>query len=362
MVKILDTGSVGIGTTNPNVKLDVTGTYGDPAISGTSQNGIFRLGGTTGNAVIDMGQNGTNGTAWIQSTDKGNLGIDYKLALNPNGGNVGIGTTNPGSLLTVAGAINSTDLLGGATTLSTDANGNIIRTPSDERLKTNIVDIAQVDALQIVLGLRGVKYEWLDKERFGDKEEIGFLAQEVDLLIPEVVRKGGEYWTLNTPNMLAVVVEAMKEMWSAIQGNQSKIADLEAENERIKARLETLEAEQDGANNSGEGNSNIVISGPFFTGGDTADTNDTATTTTTETADITATTTSEAINIASTSVEQAGVDAEEPDNSTADKENNTEPSVDTAKLEDVAVEIESESRVETELGEETTKVLALPIL
>ena len=213
-----------------------------------------------------------------------------------------------------------------------------------------------------MLGLRGVKYEWLDKERFGDKEEIGFLAQEVDLLIPEVVRKGGEYWTLNTPNMLAVVVEAMKEMWSAIQGNQSKIADLEAENERIKARLETLEAEQDGANNSGEGNSNIVISGPFFTGGDTADTNDTATTTTTETADITATTTSEAINIASTSVEQAGVDAEEPDNSTADKENNTEPSVDTAKLEDVAVEIESESKVETELGEETTKVLALPIL
>lgn len=45
---------------------------------------------------------------------------------------------------------------------------------------------------------------------------MGFIAQEVDQVVPEVIRKGGEYWSLNTPNLLAVVVEAIKEMWQKV--------------------------------------------------------------------------------------------------------------------------------------------------
>jgi hypothetical protein len=39
---------------------------------------------------------------WIQVADVGNLGVYYPLALNPNGGNVGIGTTSPNDKLTIA--------------------------------------------------------------------------------------------------------------------------------------------------------------------------------------------------------------------------------------------------------------------
>ncbi|MFN3188069.1 MAG: tail fiber domain-containing protein, partial [Candidatus Paceibacteria bacterium] len=124
-----------------------------------------------------------------------------------------------------ANIIHASNLEGGATTLSTDANGNIIRTPSDKRLKTNVTDINS--ALDTILSLRGVRYEWVDKDRFGNMTEIGFLAQEVDTVLPELVRKGGEYWTLNTPNMLAVVVEAMKEMWQSVTELSEKVAGLD---------------------------------------------------------------------------------------------------------------------------------------
>jgi hypothetical protein len=54
---------------------------------------------------------GTNGTAgWIQSAYTNNIGVGNYLALNPNGGNVGIGTTSPGALLQVQGTTTITGL------------------------------------------------------------------------------------------------------------------------------------------------------------------------------------------------------------------------------------------------------------
>jgi len=157
-------------------------------------------------------------------------------------GSVGIGTTTPTERLTVSGTIQATNLLGGAVDLSTDENGNIIRKPSDESFKTNIETLS--NALGIVLSLRGVQYEWIDKSRFGEQLEVGFIAQEVDAVLPQVVRKGGEYWSLNASNMVAVVVEALKEVWQVVQNSQTRISSLEQENEVIKQRLEQLEQEQ----------------------------------------------------------------------------------------------------------------------
>ncbi len=76
-----------------------------PATSGTTQTGgALRLRGGD-NAVLDMGLNST--TTWIQATDKLNLSYDYTLALNPNGGNVGIGTSSPQNLLALKSGTNT---------------------------------------------------------------------------------------------------------------------------------------------------------------------------------------------------------------------------------------------------------------
>jgi hypothetical protein len=95
-------GQVGIGT-SPTQKLHIDGQNGQPATSGATQNGILRIQGGSGvgfGETLDMGfhvgVSGPASYAWLQSTNTGNLGINYNLALNPNGGNVLIGTSaNP---------------------------------------------------------------------------------------------------------------------------------------------------------------------------------------------------------------------------------------------------------------------------
>ncbi len=78
-------------------KLQVLGTTGLPATSGTTQNGTLRLQLVGYGTVLDFGAEGpSTGKQWIQATNSTDLSIKYPLLLNPNGGNVSIGTTSPG--------------------------------------------------------------------------------------------------------------------------------------------------------------------------------------------------------------------------------------------------------------------------
>jgi hypothetical protein len=102
---VIDTnGNVGIGTTTPGQKLDVSSSVsGQPATSGTTQtNGGFRLQTSASNLALDAGSDGTNSAVWLQSVNKTDLSIlTGRLLLNPVGGNVGIGTAAPQSALHV---------------------------------------------------------------------------------------------------------------------------------------------------------------------------------------------------------------------------------------------------------------------
>lgn len=101
---------VGVGTTSPGATFAVRGPAGSPATSGTTQNGIFRIEQGTSDNVMDFGSIGTSPwTTWIQSANRGGLVTNNPLALNPNGGNVGIGTIDPTQALEVVGVVKVRD-------------------------------------------------------------------------------------------------------------------------------------------------------------------------------------------------------------------------------------------------------------
>jgi hypothetical protein len=111
----------GIGTTTPVNKLEVVTAKADPATSGTTANGNFRLGATAGTHVLDFGLSSSSTFSWLQARDKGGYGTNYNLVLNPNGGNLGIGTLAPNSTLTVG---NSTGAIAGEISINPAAAAN----------------------------------------------------------------------------------------------------------------------------------------------------------------------------------------------------------------------------------------------
>jgi hypothetical protein len=89
-------GNVGIGTSTPAQRLTISGTHGAPATSGSSADAVARFGSEVTNLVLDTGVQGGGGAfAWLQSRHQLDYSDNYVLALNPNGGNVGIGTSSP---------------------------------------------------------------------------------------------------------------------------------------------------------------------------------------------------------------------------------------------------------------------------
>ena len=94
----------GIGTTAPINKLEVVTSTADPANTGATTNGNLRLGPSSGVHVLDFGLSSSSTFAWLQARSKSAYGTTYNLALNPIGGNVGIGTSSPSTTLTVGNA------------------------------------------------------------------------------------------------------------------------------------------------------------------------------------------------------------------------------------------------------------------
>ena len=112
---VLKSGNVGIGTSSPTLKLDVASTnFGLPGTSGTTPVGFQRWGYTDrtwgGNEVLMGIINGGNYPAYIQCKVPTNYAQNRDLALNPQGGNVGIGTSSPDSKLHIEGSSGDNNL------------------------------------------------------------------------------------------------------------------------------------------------------------------------------------------------------------------------------------------------------------
>ena len=112
---------------------------------------------------------------------------------------------------------------------------------SDRRLKSNIQTVSS--ALSKVTELRGVTFEWIDGREKGRR--LGFVAQEVEKILPEVVNSSNDYYTMQYAPITALLVEAVKEQQLLIDQMQKTIADLKDQNQKMD-KLEAMLIEMKG--------------------------------------------------------------------------------------------------------------------
>jgi len=110
---------------------------------------------------------------------------------------------------------------------------------SDGRLKDNIEPISSSTSLTKVLQLNPVYYKWRKDivpssflKAYGEGRQIGLIAQEVEDIIPEVIKDGALYdkqWKgINYSKLTAVLIGAVKEQQEQIEELKTRITELES--------------------------------------------------------------------------------------------------------------------------------------
>ena len=232
------TFNVGIGTTSPQERLVVQGKIwvrqssifiDVPNPGGAWARGVhyFPTNQHSGNMISGFGSYGEGSDfmriyfavgdrPWIST-----LGV-YVLET----GEVGVHTLTPTHTFQVGEAGDGTDAI-----------ANAWVTFSDERFKDNIRDIH--GALEAILNLRGVEFTW---KKSGQKS-VGFIAQEVDKVLPQIVVKGKDgYLGLDYTKVIPYLVESIKELNRRIDELGGGIEPMKTTPQALEATKETSAA------------------------------------------------------------------------------------------------------------------------
>jgi hypothetical protein len=217
-VDIAASGNVGVGTASPELRLDARVAN---ATTDFTNNLTYAAGlGNVSGKRVTIGYDETNeDIGVIQSVHSG---VGFKnLALNPNSGNVGIGTTAPTDTLSVNGT-------------ASKPGGGTWAVFSDERLKN--IKGNYNSGLKALMQLQPLRYEYRRNNPLGlksDAEYVGFGAQSLQKVIPEAVTQNSNgYLMVNSDPILWTMLNAIKEQQKEIAALKGQIRKLQTTSRR----------------------------------------------------------------------------------------------------------------------------------
>ena len=264
-MRIDSSGNVGIGTSSPgerlHIKSSVAGVYlkmedsTGTAFVGCNASALQFLTGSTERARIDSSGNllvGTTTTAYgtisgrfiSASPTSGGAGLFY----TGFSGDVSTSALNVGkfdnnsttSQIFIKFGINNAGLGSG----QINANGSsaaAFGSFSDSRLKENIVDLPS--QLDNIMALRTVEFDYIESE--GGGHQIGFIAQEVQEIYPDLVgeREDGMLTLTDLNKNDARLIKAIQELKALVDGQAVLIATQASTITALQADVEALKAQ-----------------------------------------------------------------------------------------------------------------------
>ena len=237
-------GNVGIGTATPVAKLEVFASTQTAAVVVTNLTGSGLVGNSSSGTAVFGGSGSSFGGHFIGADNDGT-----KAAVK-----IGSGS----QVMLLDG--NEIDAMSGSLFLNNNSSGDVVLVrgggnvivsttlvhSSDRRLKKNITTLDH--ALDKVLNLRGVSFEWKKEGARNSNPQqgvqIGFVAQEVETVVPELVKTDSEgYKSVAYANVTALLVEAVKGQQKTIAEQNTQLKAQNAQLKELRSRVNKLESQ-----------------------------------------------------------------------------------------------------------------------
>ena len=216
------TGATSAGAARTALGVDAAGTvnYTLPTATSSTKGGVT-TGYSTNGKNYQVQSSGTDIYVNVPWTDTQNTKSDLGL---DTGDDVTFGSVRVDDATASTSKITGALIVDGGVGIGGDINagGDVVAyASSDERLKDNIQTLP--DALGKVEAIRGVEFDWNDKQNLHSGHDVGVIAQDIEAVLPELVEtRDNGFKAVKYEKLTAVLIEAVKELSARVKELENK--------------------------------------------------------------------------------------------------------------------------------------------